>query len=89
MCELNIQRTVEGDSFYHCLLDTGSEASYSSNVHLAGQSLGNIGDKIVVLYEGEAGKQDYIHDGRAVVAFVDGHTKMVTEDDAKQLRWMP
>lgn len=62
-------------------------ASYSFNPALEGKNpdvLKNA-DKIVMAYEGRAGKLDFRHNGKAFVAFADGHVARV---DAKQkLLW--
>jgi prepilin-type processing-associated H-X9-DG protein len=40
-----------------------------------------------MLYEGKDGKLNFKHDGKAAVAFADGHAKLVTEEEAKTLIW--
>lgn len=43
----------------------------------------------VMIYEGEHGKLNFRHDGKATVGFVDGHVKLVDAEAAKPLRWKP
>ena len=41
----------------------------------------------VLLYEGHNGVVDYRHEGRAAIAFADGHAKLTTETETKSLTW--
>jgi prepilin-type processing-associated H-X9-DG protein len=82
---------IKNDQIFHCPSDDAGVVSYSFNPHLAGIKLAKVSSPAttVMLYEGKAGKLNYKHNGKAGVAFADGHVKMVAEADAKNLRWMP
>ena len=67
----------------------GTAVRYSFNDHLAGISLTAIPsrDRTVTFYDGGDGILDYRYDGKAVVAFADGHVDVVAPDQAKNLIW--
>lgn len=62
---------------------------YSFNKNLVGKSDATIEApaQTVMVYEGANGKLDFIHNGKAVVGFCDGHVKMISKIDASKLRW--
>jgi prepilin-type processing-associated H-X9-DG protein len=74
-----------------CPEDTEGPVSYSLNAKLIGKSAVAIEDpaNTVLLYEGKGGQLVFRHQGRAAVAYADGHAKLVNEADAKKLRWNP
>lgn len=82
---------IKNDKVFHCPSDDGDIVSYSFNPHIAGVSLAkiNLPASTVMVYEGKAGKLNFKHAGKAGVAFADGHVRMISETDAKSLRWMP
>jgi prepilin-type processing-associated H-X9-DG protein len=43
----------------------------------------------VMIYEGKSGKLEFRHDGKANVAFADGHVETIGPDDVKKLIWNP
>lgn len=65
--------------------------SYVMNSHLAGKAVARlkVPARTVLFFEATAGKMDFRHDGRAGVAFADGHVALVTPEQAKTLRWQP
>ncbi|MBV9470028.1 MAG: hypothetical protein JOZ57_12380, partial [Abitibacteriaceae bacterium] len=46
-------------------------------------------DTTVMVYEGHDGELSFVHNGRAVVGFADGHVMLVDQEQAKTLRWKP
>lgn len=69
--------------------DTGEKTSYSVNDKLFGQLTTAVKDpdKTVLLYLGQKGQLDYRFNGRAPVAFADGHVEFVSP--GAKLRWDP
>ncbi len=66
---------------------------YTFNANLSGHSssyarLTNR-NRVVLFYEGENETPVFRYDGRAAIAFVDGHVALVTPDEAKNLIWKP
>lgn len=82
---------LRNKELFHCSLDPKGTTSYSFNDKLSGIK----GDKVkdpsmtVLAYEGKNGTLNFRHDGRAAVAFVDGHAKLVNREAAKRLVWKP
>jgi prepilin-type processing-associated H-X9-DG protein len=76
---------------FTCPLDKPGTTSYSFNPKLAGISASAVQDpsKTVLAYEGKAGKLSFRHDGKAAVAYVDGHVRRLDKVQAKSLRWKP
>ncbi len=76
---------------FRCPLDRKGGESYAFNAHLVGVLYAAIDDPsvVVAIYEGKDGRLRFKHDGKAGVAFADGHVKMVTEQEAKSLKWEP
>ncbi|HWA84457.1 MAG TPA: hypothetical protein VG820_13530 [Fimbriimonadaceae bacterium] len=74
-----------------CPEDKPGTVSYSFNVRLANVSMAKIKNPAttVLAYEGSGGKLNFRHDGRAAVAFADGHAKLITKEQAKTLVWKP
>ena len=75
----------------HCPDAPGDDVSYSFNPKLAGLRVMDVQSPAdtVLVYEGKDGKLDFRHDGKASVAFLDGHVKQVDEAQANSLRWTP
>jgi prepilin-type processing-associated H-X9-DG protein len=67
------------------------KTSYSFNDNLTNASWESIDDptKTIMLYEGKDGELNFRHNGKANVAFVDGHVKAVDAEEAKSLLWKP
>ncbi len=42
-----------------------------------------------MIYEGHDHKLNFVHEGKAAVAFCDGHAKMVDAAEAAALNWDP
>jgi prepilin-type processing-associated H-X9-DG protein len=82
---------VKYEQLFNCPSDPPGPASYAFNPHIAGVALGRITNPAitVILYESKEGKLNFRHDGKAGVAFADGHAAMVTEAESKTLRWKP
>ena len=74
---------------FHCSSDTAGAVSYAFNFAIAGKKTTRIKSPAttVLIYEGKGGKLEFKHGGKAGVAFVDGHVKMITEKEAKKLVW--
>lgn len=67
-------------------------AKISFNTRLTDLPIDKVRDtrRTVMLYEGENGKLDFRHNGRAIVLFVDGHVRYVNAESAKTLlQWSP
>lgn len=76
-------------AFFRCPQVSGGE-SYSFNGNLTNLKLGMPNaPRIVMFYEGRNGQLDFRHDGKANVAFADGHVQTVSREDAKTLQWKP
>jgi prepilin-type processing-associated H-X9-DG protein len=45
--------------------------------------------RTILVYEGKGGQLSFRHNGKAAVAFVDGHAQLVTPEEAKKLIWKP
>ena len=82
---------VKNSAIFTCPFDPPGTVSYSFNPHLAGVSLAQTAEpaNTIMLYEGRDMKIDYKHDGRAMIAFADGHTMMRTPDQVKKCSWTP
>jgi prepilin-type processing-associated H-X9-DG protein len=68
-----------------------AEVGYFFNPSLTNKSLAELEEpaQTVMLFESVDGKLLFRHDERAAVAFADGHVKLITRDEAKNLRWKP
>ena len=64
---------------------------FTFNKALAGVNIISISslENTVMIYEGTDGHLSFVHAGKAVVGFTDGHCKLITQDEAKKLRWKP
>jgi prepilin-type processing-associated H-X9-DG protein len=82
---------IKNEQIFHCPLDKPGVVSYAFNSSLAGVALGKIQApaQTIMLYEGKDGKLLFRHAGKAGVVFVDGHAKMMTQEQVKSLRWKP
>jgi prepilin-type processing-associated H-X9-DG protein len=71
--------------------DPKGSISYSFNDAVLGKSMTGVvyPATTVLLYEGKDRKLNFAHDGKAAVAFCDGHAKLYTEEEAKTLNWDP
>jgi hypothetical protein len=77
--------------FFTSPIDEPKTISYKFNPKLSGVSLSKISvpEKTVVLFEGEYAKPLFRYANKALIGFVDGNVKLVTPEEAKQLRWTP
>lgn len=84
-----IQPYVKNQKLFTCPEDPPGTMSYSLNAKLAGKDTAKINDpaKTVLVYEGKDGQLNFRHNGRACVAFCDGHAKLITKEEAKTLLW--
>ena len=85
---------VMDNAIYYCPVVSGDnkkELSYSFNNNLANIAEASLKDptKTIMLYEGTNGKLNFRHNGKANVAFADGHVKAVDAEEAKSLLWTP
>jgi prepilin-type processing-associated H-X9-DG protein len=82
---------IKNRQVFTCPLDARGTISYTFNANIQGVSDASIAAPAmtVLLYEGKNMQLDYRHDGRAAVAFVDGHVKMIGPEAAKSLFWYP
>ncbi|AIE84605.1 hypothetical protein OP10G_1237 [Fimbriimonas ginsengisoli Gsoil 348] len=71
--------------------DPKGTQSFHLNPAVAGKSMSSIPipARTVLLYDGKNGQLRFRWNGRAAVAFVDGHAKLVTREEAARLRWKP
>ncbi len=79
------------DRIFHCPQDKSGADSYAFNRNLEGVRATDIAQpqQTVMLYDGKNGRLAFRHNGRAVVAFADGHVELVSRQQAKSLRWKP
>ncbi|HZH97557.1 MAG TPA: hypothetical protein VEX38_01185 [Fimbriimonadaceae bacterium] len=69
--------------------ESGGKTAYSFNGNLAGRKGTSIPNakRTVLLYEGSGGKLNFRHNGKAAVAFADGHAKLIDKKEAATLLW--
>lgn len=81
---------LKNEGLWKCPSDTGTGASYTFNPNLLGVAFAKVAEpsKVVMIYEGKGGKLAFRHAGRAAVAFMDGHAKLIDEAGAKSLVWL-
>lgn len=67
----------------------GTQDTYSFNANLSDQSSNTLKEpaQTVLLYEGE--NLTFRYNGKAAIGFADGHVKLVSPDEAKELIWKP
>jgi prepilin-type processing-associated H-X9-DG protein len=77
---------VRNPSVFTC---EASRKPYAFNDKLTGRKRSSIKNaaRVVLAYEGARGVLDFRHEGKAAVAFVDGHCVFVTPKQAKLLVW--
>lgn len=82
---------AKGEYSFGCMTKKSKGSAYAFNAALAGLSAAKLRSPgtLVMLYEGSGGKLRFHPDGRAGVAFADGHVKRVNAVEAKKLRWKP
>jgi hypothetical protein len=70
---------------------TKSKTMYSFNANLANVLVTNVKKpaETVMFYVGRKGQFEYPFKGRTIVAYVDGHVKVLTAEDAKHVIWKP
>ncbi|RYG68171.1 hypothetical protein EON80_12200 [bacterium] len=79
---------VQSDGFF---IIPGTNTPYSFNDNLSDKYAGDIKDyaHTVLFYEGENNKPVFRYDGKAAIAFADGHAALVSPDEADELSWKP
>jgi len=82
---------IKSEMIFRCPDDKSGAVSYSFNRNLENVSQTRLArvSETVMLYEGKNGRLDFRHNGRANVAFADGHVKLINQQQAKTLRWKP
>lgn len=80
---------IKNEAIFTCPDDPKGTLSYSFNGQLAGKNMAKVSDpsKLVLVYEGKGGTLNFRHDGKANVAFADGHVRRITKEEAKNLVW--
>lgn len=87
----SIMPYIKNEQVFHCPSDPGGPVSYSFNYQLQAVPMARVAQpaNTVLIYEGSHSKLNFRHDGRATVAFADGHVKLIGPEQAKTLRWKP
>lgn len=86
---------IKSETVFHCPADVPGNESYSFNSKLQGVSLNKIKVPVVTVavYEGANQTLDFRHEHTggnvAVVGFVDGHVRAISQSQAQSLRWKP
>ncbi len=82
---------VKNEAIFSCPHTAKGAQAYSFNGALAGKNANSLKNpaSVVLLYEGKNGKLAFHPDGKATVAFADGHVKRLTAEAAKKLQWKP
>ena len=82
---------LKNNSIFHCPSDKPGVDSFSFNANLQGIALSKVKKpaEMVMVYEGANGVLNFRHGGSANVGFVDGHVKLMTKEQAKNLVWKP
>jgi prepilin-type processing-associated H-X9-DG protein len=81
---------LKSEQVFRCPSVSGGE-SYSFNGNLTNRKLESLPNapRLVMFYEGRNGQLDFRHDGKANVAFADGHVQTISREEAKTLKWKP
>jgi prepilin-type processing-associated H-X9-DG protein len=81
---------VADPNAFNCPVVHSGEA-YSFNSALFGANSMAVTEpaNTVMIYEGKDQKLDFRHEGMAVVAYVDGHVRAISEYSAQKLKWTP
>lgn len=82
---------TKNDKLWYCPGGPQDKVAYTINPKVVNISMTAIQQpaETVLLYEGSKGQLDFRHEGKAAVAFTDGHAKMIDAEAAKKLRWKP
>ena len=82
---------VRDKKAFTCPQDPPGTVSYSLNKNLAGVTNAQIVavTSTIMLYEGRDMKPDFRHNGKAMIAFADGHVRMCTPDMMHLFSWTP
>lgn len=82
---------VKNRALFTCPADDENSFSYSVNPQLENVVFADIKEpsKTVLFYDGKEGQLDFHHEGRANIAFVDGHVATMSPEEAKTLIWKP
>lgn len=82
---------ITSESNFTCPLDEAGATSFTFNKRLEGVPLGSLEwpSQTVMLYEGANEQLSFHHYGNAVVAFTDGSCKLITREEAEDVRWKP
>lgn len=67
----------------------GTHDNYTFNENLSDRDMAQVTDPAhtVLFYEGQDQKPIFRYDGRAVIAYVDGHVGLVSPEEAEELLW--
>lgn len=82
---------VKNNEIFTCPSDAKGTISYAMNSNMQGAILAAVNSpaQTVLFYEGKNMQFDFKHDGRTAVAFADGHAKLLTPEEAKNVFWYP
>ncbi len=82
---------VKNNAVFQCPLDAKGTISYVMNPNMQGATLAALKfpAQTVLFYEGKNMQFAFRHSGRAAVTFTDGHAKLLTPEDAKNVFWYP
>jgi prepilin-type processing-associated H-X9-DG protein len=86
-----LQVYTKNVSLFTSPYDKPGTQSYKFNTALYKKSLSVVKNpsRTVMFYEGAPGKLLFRNDGKALIAFADGHVMLITPAEAKKLRWEP
>ena len=82
---------IKNMDVFRCPLDVQGTISYTFNANMQGVSLAALVSpaKTVMTYEGKNQHLEFRHSGKTVVGFADGHVKLISPDEAKDVYWYP
>ena len=82
---------IKSQEVFRCLLDAKGTVSYAFNANLLGTKMASTKDpaNTVMVYEGRNMQMTFRHDGKAAVCFADGHARLITPAEAKNVIWYP
>jgi prepilin-type processing-associated H-X9-DG protein len=65
--------------------------AFTFNANLLGKTANQVAKpaETVMIYQGHDGKLEYDDEGKAAIAFADGHAKRYAKAQSAQLRWKP
>lgn len=80
---------VQSEQLFHAPADKFGDVSYSINSKIAGLNIHKVSYDTVLVYEGKEGNLAFRYGGKSIVGLKNGTIKMVTPEQAKNLRWEP